>query len=446
VVGVSDDGVGIADIDRLGTLGSSASYEHQGNIGQFGVGAKAWMCKAAKFTVVTARDKRRHIHTFDLRPAMEAIERGTPIKRWLSGYNGSGKDHKGPSGSVVLLDDLHTDSGPISIPALIGELERRYWPALRSGIKLVIDDRRRRPNVMHPLRALEPAEWTDKFSFESSVNGRAYKATLGILTNKIGAYGGLFIGYLFRNICIEKRFVERRFPGRLHGQIELSEAWRSALSNYKDDLISDKDALLADIETQAKALIDKADDFVEDWRLNVEVASTIEGVANDALRRSLAGEIQPRTTYSRGTTTASRKRGKKRAKRRSKHEKETPQPTEAKKRPLVRGMKLGWAARGTDVIGELDIAPNSMTVTLNKECPKLEALSRQPRYPGVYLVMGHVIARHCVRNLRPYEIEEYFSGMLGDAKGSEDINALADAIELWWAFLADEQQEQAAAA
>jgi len=442
-VSITDHGNGIEDLNRLGTLGASASYHHEGNIGQYGVGAKAWLCKAKKLDVETVHAGRKHQHTFNLVPILRALkDKRTPT--WLNAYSGKGRPTDTPSYTRLTLRDFKSDSGVIVTPALVNELQKSYWPGLLDGRRITIKDNRRRPFSETSVTALAPPSWSDKMTFESSVNGRRYKATIGILSENVGAYSGLFVGFLFRNICVEKSLPNRSVPPRVHGQIELSGDWRHALSNYKDAVIEDRESLLLDIETHAKRILDLADEYTEDIRLD-KIALEIESVSAAAIR-SAEGHLRLVPPRQRPSMTP-------------KDPETVPadDSEDARKRSVLKdasktrddvapvtGIKLEWGHLGNDTLGMVRMKGLQVTVTLNRDCPKLDALSRQPKYPGIYLAIGNELAMQCLE-LKVSEIEKAFGAMLGEATGSENYPSMMRAIRAWWGFIAEEQPAQVAA-
>jgi len=135
-------------------------------------------------------------------------------------------------------------------------------------------------------------------------------------------------------------------------------------------------------------------------------------------------------------------------------ETETPKP---KPRPKPRadlfdgldsvgtGIRFRWQHLGHDTLGAVSLVGRSVTVTLNRDCPKLEAQSRQPKYPGLYLTIGNELAMKCTE-LTVSEIEDNFGAMLGSASGSEHKADMMRAIRVWWGFVAEEENNQADAA
>src|SRR5579859_4630098 len=369
-VSVTDYGRGIEDINRLGSLGASASYHHEGNLGQFGVGAKGWLCKAKKLTVDTIRDGIAHRHTYAVPTVIGSS--------WLNAYEGSGRKASGRSYTRLTIRDLLPGAGAIFTSSLIPELQKCYWPALRDGRKIMISDDRKRPTKYLAVEALAPPSWTDHLSFESAVNGRRYKATLGILSEQVGAYSGLFVGFLYRNICIEKSLPNRAVPPRVHGQIELSEDWRHTLSNYKDTIIHDREALLLDIETRAAKLFDLADEYAEDLRLD-KVALEVETVAAKAIRRSKTAHLRIVTSESGGGGGVKAPENPNREKREHKAHADLSKDDGAN---VASGLRVRWQRLGHDTLGGVSLKGRQITITLNRDCPKLDAQSKQPRYPG----------------------------------------------------------------
>jgi hypothetical protein len=280
------------------------------------------------------------------------------------------------------------------------------------------------------------------------VGGRKYRATVGLLTDKVARFGGLYIGYLFRNVVIANKLPNRRYPSRVHGQVVLSDDWRHCLSHYKDNLIEGGlDALLLDIEEKARTVFDMGDEFVEDLRLE-NISSTIASAYKGALRRSTIGRdglVNPMPT-SKDDDEA-----------REEHDDASDEPRKIKSRKRRRvfgptqtsnsagsGIKIGWSGMGGDELASVDLHGGVITVVFNKNCAKLMALSQQPRWPGLYLVIGAELSAHCDK-LTLVEIEKAFGGMLGDSTGTEDKQAMKHQIRLWWAFVADDDDQEIAA-
>jgi len=445
---ITDFGRGIEDLNRLGTLGASASYHHEGNIGQYGVGAKAWLCKAAKLDVETAHAGRAHKHTFNLLPTLKALRQKLPEIPWLNAYTGKGRTTTERSFTRLTLREFHSGAGAIITPALISELQKRYWPGLLDGRTILIRDRRRRPLSDFTVDALAPPSWSDHLSFESAVNGRRYKATLGVLSENVGAYSGLFVGFLFRNICVEKALPNRAVPPRVHGQIELSGDWRHALSNYKDEIIEDREALLLDIEQRAATILDLADEYAEDLRFE-NISLELEPVIAEALREGKGNLrlVKPARTEREDEQPRPKREDTERA------EKDEQEPKEKAKAENdnddgagnATGVRLRWQHLGHDTLGAVSLVGRAVTVTLNRDCPKLDAQSRQPRYPGVLLAMGNELAMKCME-LTVSEIEDLFGAMLGPAAGSENKADMMRAVRVWWGFVAEEHEAASVAA
>lgn len=449
-VTIIDFGRGIEDINRLGILGASASYHYEGNIGQYGIGAKAWFCKARRLDVETCHDGRLHRHTFDLRPVLEALasKRSPP---WLNAYSGKGRRvvKSSPTYTRVSLRDFHPEAGSIFVAPLIHELQTSYWPGLIDGRKIEIHDYRRRQVIKNTVSSLTPPSWSDRLTFESTVNNRRYKATIGILNDNIGRYSGLFVGFLFRNICIEKTLPNRAVPPRIHGQIALSGDWRDSLSNYKDEIIKDRDALMLDVERLAREVLDEGNDYTEELRLD-GVASVLEKTATKAIR---ANEATLRLV------STKREKPSEPARELAKQE-DTDKRSAEKKPPVVEqasaknrdqsgentrpGIHFRFQHLGYDTLGDIGLTDRTVTVTLNQDCRKLEALSHQTHYPGLYLAIGNELAMKCL-DLTIAQIEYYFGAMLGEAAGSENRADMMRAIRTWWGFIAEEQDDKPSA-
>jgi len=176
-VSVRDSGRGVDDINRLSTLGSSASYHREGNIGQYGIGAKGWMCRAEKLDVETVRDGVRHRHTFSVSHVYLAAKKKKPITHFLRAYTGPGSKTNARSFTQLTMREL--TRGPVIIPALVSELQKMYWPGLLGGKKITIKDFRRcvlwhlrRLLVSQHLRRKESVH--QKFAAEGTRSGRTF--------------------------------------------------------------------------------------------------------------------------------------------------------------------------------------------------------------------------------------------------------------------------------
>jgi hypothetical protein len=438
---VRDNGRGISDINRLARLGDSGSvYTNGDNLGQFGIGAKAWMCRGGRLIAQTIHEGMEHLHIFNLRSFMKAHERRDPNPPHLLAYEGKGrKTSEASFTQVTIADFFGSAKKPIVLPALMDDLQERYWPALKKGLEIKIIDARKTPQEIKPLIPLTPPSWTNNISWESSVNDKKYSAEVGILSEGIGRYSGIFVGCLYRTIEKMKVLSTLSLPPRIHGQVVLSKEWKESLSNYKDKIVNedDREGLLRDIEKHAATVIAEAEEYTEDLRLE-NIALEIERVANAAMKSS-EGNLRLVRDRKPGPPNP----GPPHPPRPKPHIKPTKlhiAVDNEKERDTNSGIRFRFEPLGHDTMGEVRILGRSVLVALNKECPKIEAVSKERKYPGLYLEIGTQLADYANTNMNVDEIEDLFGGMLKTAAGTGKKEQMCKEIRLWWGFEAMEEK------
>lgn len=438
-----DSGRGIPDINVLARLGASPSFGAEGpTLGQYGVGAKrTWMSCAGQLTVDTAHAGLRHRHTFDVTDAIDAFKKKTGNVAWLRKYKGAGVRTQGDSYTTLTLKGIHPWLPPLIAEALVRKLEINYWPAVKGGKTIEILDRRRRPFKRYTVEPLAPPEWTDRETFESAINGRRYTATVGVLTENIGRYKGLHFGYAYRNICVEHRLATRNLPVRVHGQIALSDDWRHTLSPDKTEIVEDRELLLSDIEKLAAEVIEKADSYEEDLRLE-NIATKITLVVGRRIRNVSGGQGRVAPLNTGGAGGDREKADGQPDKDSTDRTRERPsKPKDPKGNKVTGGVKVRFEPMGSHDLDavEWNEREKLLTIALNNDCPKIQACSIQPRYPGLFLICGAAHARWVRENLTASDIDRLFGAMLGKSRG-DSVAAMAEAIRVWWGFEAEEDE------
>jgi hypothetical protein len=438
-VTIADDGRGISDMNRLARPGASGSYSHAGALAQYGFGAKIWMCKGRKLTVTTVHDGRRHKFIFDTKPVEQS-----DFKRWITGYGGDGTPTDKSSGTKLIISELRKNVGSVIIPSLMAELQRRYWIGLRNGKKIVIRDERKSVRT-YEVSTLAPPSWSDTISFSSEGDGQPYRAKIGILNESVGSYHGLFMGYSFRTIVIEETFPSGRIlPARIHGQVELSTAWRHCFSMTKDKIVKLRDELLSDIEEKAKEVLDKAESLTTQIRLK-EVALKLQSGVIAALFKHGRGRSPLPVADASGGDEGSKSL-------------KPVESTEKRKRPKtdqpvrhddVHGIEVKFESLGYTDTAIVAVGSDWKTciVTLNKDCPKIAHIydPRNTRYPSLFLMLGYELAHFSTR-LDAAQSRVLFRGMLGEASSSDDKEVIRKAILAFFAFIAGEDEKMGAAA
>jgi len=203
------------------------------------------------------------------------------------------------------------------------------------------------------------------------------------------------------------------------------------LTNYKDGIVEEREALRQDIETHAKDILDRASEYAEDIRLE-KVGLELKQLAEGAMRGK--GSLTLVSKEKRAEKPEGEGRAiEKGSRSRNRDEGE---------RATSTGISFRFQALGHDVLDAVEIAGKSVVITFNKTCPKLDYMTRQPQYPGLFLMVGRALARKCME-LDRVEIERLFKPMLGSALGSEDKIKMANALEVWWGFAGEEEKTEA---
>lgn len=282
---VSDDGIGMDDLNRLYQLGNTSGYDDLSQIGQFGAGgghACFWL--GDEVTTTTVHDGVKHEYTWDW----------SDESTWPRRYRGEGTpvpvaerfNHWGTKIRIAKLRQYYTRA---TIQNCARELGLIFAPALRRGVDLRLyhhlvsgDSERIEVKAFNPtltdeieisgeverhsnIRELEPLRWT----------GRA-----GICESLTEKQGGVHIAFMHRVIEHTKDPFKGRSAPNLYVEVQLDETtrWKYMLSTHKDKIVKYRDDLINSIYEQIKDLVDKAAQQTQDMQLDIMVAPVAETI------------------------------------------------------------------------------------------------------------------------------------------------------------------------
>jgi hypothetical protein len=232
-VKISDDGVGVRDMNALFTPGVSNSKYDEDDIGSYGVGGKFGIFHfGKKVTVKTVREGRLHSHTVDFGQAQKS---GVwPYRYDPDVWRSPAKDQRG---TTIEITELHRGRHRPSYEALCDTLAHRYLLATRGGRRITVrwmsSNRGPNPGVQNE-RVLGSEDIIKLFEgdvkeFSGEINGKPFTVTAGDTKNYNPSLNGLWIGYGFRFIGREKSLNGRGLPSRFYGRVVLGKEWKTSL-------------------------------------------------------------------------------------------------------------------------------------------------------------------------------------------------------------------------
>lgn len=207
---ISDDGRGCDDPTRMVILGDRKEYDPEG-LGRYGIGAKDAFINAAERVMVvsTAKGTKRTL-VADWREIQSSgvWEIDAPEEKSVAEH----------SGTKILLEPLRKRIS--SIPLLIEDLSKMYYPAIIGGRQIVFQENPRKPLVPVPLYKLPPMKSALTASLRIDA-GRCAHVTAGLTPEgESTKQSGFMLTYGFRVIKPETFIGLPVTPG-LFGIVEL---------------------------------------------------------------------------------------------------------------------------------------------------------------------------------------------------------------------------------
>jgi hypothetical protein len=278
-VTVSDDGVGVRDLNVLLTPGESGSRYDEDDIGSYGIGGKFGMFHfGKKVTVKTLREGQMFSHTVDFGLALKSGK--WPYRFDASIWRPPVKNFRG---TTIEITDLHRGRHRPTYASICDTLAHRYLLAIRAGRKIVVrwpGSKGMEERVLNPEDVVALFE-QDVKEFHGEINGKRFTVVAGDTKNYNPGYNGLWIGYGFRFIARERNLNNRGLPSRFYGRVILGREWKTSLAPDKTDIIEDKDELLAKVYELLADWIELLRSQSEELRtekINAKLSSLFENV------------------------------------------------------------------------------------------------------------------------------------------------------------------------
>lgn len=339
---VVDDGIGVANLLAVVTLGKHDSHRRRG-LGRYGIGAKdAWL--------VTG-------DVIQIRSTHNGIERSLRVdRRELIKDNWECADptekHTGEqSGTSIMI--------PIkgaSVPSWQNMSDRLGWvfrPALLEGKQIVF----RSGSKTTPLAPRSLPAMTDVVSDSFAVGGRSVSIEIGIMKpGEKHMFGPFWVEYRHRMIKDSSIGAAGRAIGKLAGRIVLGEGW--TLSKNKDSLIDNEDDLAFEIHERIKHLLTKCELEAEQFETDL-LRMELESAFNQSIE---AAQRESRISATRETgTVRSAFTGRKR--RNASKISDNPGSVGAERQKPRRGFSIAFVEEESDLFGKFDTL--GKTVVLN---------------------------------------------------------------------------------
>ena len=295
VIAVQDNGSGVEDIVSLFQFGSSLNQHVDGNIGRFGIGAKAacaWM--ASNYTVQTQRDGQyatehvnwQHVVRSGTWPVLdgtfvpvETVQLKDTLLLDADGTQWS---------TAIILNGRHSGRRGAQIENLKTYLGRIYRPALDAGLQINLFDCRSSKHRDFEVKAVRPPKLSDRVDFKGEVElseggtltfcGHA-GAMLGEIKN-VRAHSGLHIAYGHRLIREATRLCSATLPQQIYIYVELGSEWKQHLTAHKDGLALFQHEFESALYEHVEELIANTQEIVESLRveeINTQIMRALGG-------------------------------------------------------------------------------------------------------------------------------------------------------------------------
>jgi Histidine kinase-, DNA gyrase B-, and HSP90-like ATPase len=273
---VSDDGVGVRDLNAIMTPGESGSRDDPEDIGSYGVGAKYGMFHfGTKVKIDTVREDGRHIHEIDFALA----QRRNQMPRL---YTGDGATTNKPHGTEIIITNLHEGRHNPSYKYLCERLAHRYLLAQRAGKKIVVSwPHSGGELVLHGEDVVHLFE-QDVREYNDEINGKPFTVLAGDIKDYHHDLSGLHIGYGFRFIKKLEELAGHTLPALFYGRVILGKEWKTCLLPDKTDFVRDGEALEAKVYALLKDWIEELRKLSEEHRTS-RICTKLSAFSNKLL-------------------------------------------------------------------------------------------------------------------------------------------------------------------
>lgn len=286
-ISVSDDGVGVKDINSIFWYGDSTSYADLSEIGQYGVGAfHAIIWLGDVTTVRTIRDGRRYSMTVD----WAALDRAG---QWPERYDGKGFPVKaGECGTQVVIKKLARHYSHVTSDKMARDFGQIFAPGLRRGVHITIKHRLADGRQQElPVAPYTPADLTKETSISGEIGTRSgvlrWSGRAGLSASLIERFNAVHVAFGHRVIEVMRDPFKGKSVPTVYVEVQLDETtpWKHQLSEHKDQVVKYRDELVEAIHQQIKELLEESEQQSKTLALAAMIAP-IENELNRNLKRA----------------------------------------------------------------------------------------------------------------------------------------------------------------
>lgn len=283
---ITDDGIGMDDINRFFRLGDASAFGDSHNIGQYGVGATdASIFLGDETTVETVRDGLHHGMTVN----WAEVDR---TQQWPRRYRGAGSipvKNEIRKGTRVTIRKLHSNYKLNTGQKLAGELGRIYAPAVRDGAVIRIAQQLASGETeIHDVKAFTPPDLTKAKVIVGQIETKRgtlrWHGRMGLSDSLTDRTNGVHIAFGHRVIEVTRDPFNGQAAPTLYVEVILDSTtpWKHSLSDHKDKVVHHRKELMQSIHDQIAAMLRESREQTTNLKLNA-LSCPIETAINRVL-------------------------------------------------------------------------------------------------------------------------------------------------------------------
>lgn len=427
LIRIIDNGTGVDDLQRCFALGDSKSRYSKDDIGRYGVGAKhasVWMGKV--YQVHTCTDGRY------VRSATANWDRVRRESDWGEIQDRQITANGLPTGTKTIIKHFWPGRKRIIVGSIARQLSETFAPALADGRTIRITDFRRNADGEHvDLVPWSPKGWSDRVSFSGAIDGRAFSAEVGVLSDAYSSDTGLRLCFAHRVICRLTKLAGKTLPVRMFGYVRLGNQWKDRLATNKTQIVDSHDLEEALLEhPEIVRLMQMAEDY--QYQMLIEnIMPRLEVNLAKALRLAEGGETFARRQDPVNEGTNTRKHPQPPA------EESTEGKPATKEDAQSRGITIKVGSEGRHIVGRVEDNDDGLCVLINKDCPAckdaLDEAINGPKgyYPALFALIGSIFAIKIAEI--PTEAERWLKRTFQLTRTEKNMT-MVEAFMNWWMF------------
>jgi anti-sigma regulatory factor (Ser/Thr protein kinase) len=362
---VTDDGIGIDDINRLFRFGDASAYSDLAQIGQYGVGAKnATIWLGDVVTVETVRNNIKHRMSVN----WAAVERDG---EWPEEYSGKGKAaKKHERGTRITIEKLARHYQLATSEKLAKDFGHIFAPALRRGVRIeVVHKLARGDTQILSVQPFTPADLSEIIAISGTVStphgDLPWSGRAGLSASLVDRFNAVHIAFRHRVIEATRDPFQGASAPTLYVEVQLDDTvpWKHQLSEHKDKVVRYRDELMESVHQTIRELLEKSQQQAQNLALKAMTAP-VEAQLKKAMRGAGILHHDPqelpedRGEPDPGLPAETRSKRLVTPKPEGPEAKETPRPTGVKIEYLepeqLEGKAFGWSLSGKLMVISLD--------------------------------------------------------------------------------------------